>query len=184
MASKLPHWQPERAKRLFSILFIIIAFIISLVVGLPRLIPDSSIDVYGEIAADIPNESKVMVGIAPAFYYHTGNSAVSVPNESIENVLIAAERYDVIYLILDQNHPTPLREIYTGEEEHHRVILVNTYNEEVKAFSNFVGCRRICIRIFGYIQFLPLFEMGSILNLTRLSICKIIEWVIILVQRI
>lgn len=135
VASKLPHWKPERAKRLFSALFILIAFIVSLVIGLGRLIPDPSIETYEQMGADIPNESKVMVGIAPAFYYHTNIAAVSVPNEPIEIVLEAAERYDVTYLILDQNHPAPLHDIYTGDEQHPRVSLIATYEEDVRLYQ-------------------------------------------------
>jgi len=135
VASKLPHWQPERAKRLFSALFIIIAFVVSLVIGLARLVPDPSIETYERIAADIPTDTKVMVGIAPAFYYHTNIAAVSVPNEPIETVLEAAERYDVTYLILDQNHPAPLHDIFTGVEQRPRVQLVETYSGDVRLYQ-------------------------------------------------
>jgi hypothetical protein len=135
VASKLAHWQPEKAKRLFSALFIIIAFLISTVVGLARLVPDPNIETYKLMTADIPLESKVMVGIAPAFYYHTGIAAVSVPNEPIETVLEAAERYGITYLILDQNHPAPLRDIYTGDEQNTRVRLVSTFDENVRLYQ-------------------------------------------------
>jgi hypothetical protein len=134
VASKLSHWQSERAKRLFSLFFIIIAFVVSLVIGLARIVPDPTIETYGEIAAEIPNESKVMVGIAPAFYYHTGIAALSVPNEPIETVLEAAELYDVTYLILDQNHPAPLRDIYTGDEQNSRLEIVETFGNGVRLY--------------------------------------------------
>jgi hypothetical protein len=120
---------------LFSALFIIIAFLISAVVGLARLVPDPNIETYKLMTADIPLESKVMVGIAPAFYYHTGIAAVSVPNEPIETVLEAAERYGITYLILDQNHPAPLRDIYTGDEQNTRVRLVSTFDENVRLYQ-------------------------------------------------
>jgi hypothetical protein len=135
VASKLPHWKPERAKRLFSALFILIAFVVSLAIGLARLAPDPTIETYERIAADIPADTKVMVGIAPAFYYHTGIPALSVPNEPIEIILEAAERYDVTYLILDQNHPTPLRDIYTGDEQNTHIRLVATFDEDVRLYE-------------------------------------------------
>lgn len=135
IAARLPHWKPERAKRLFSALFIVIAFVVSLIIGLARLIPDPSIQTYEQIAADIPNESKVMVGIAPAFYYHTQIAAVSVPNEPIETILEAASRYGVEYLILDENTPAPLHNLYTGDEQNTRVLLVGMYGEGVKVFQ-------------------------------------------------
>jgi hypothetical protein len=69
-----------------------------------------------------------MVGIAPAFYYHNQVPALSVPNEAIETVLDAARRYDVAYLVLDENHPVPLRAIYTGERDHSQVQFIKAYD--------------------------------------------------------
>jgi hypothetical protein len=135
MASMLRHWRPDRAKRLFSALCISIAFLVSAVVGLARLAPDTNIETYKQMTADLPPESKVMVGIAPAFYYHTEIPAVSVPNEPIEIVLEAAEQYGVTHLILDQNHPAPLREIYTGDVVHPELQLIEVYNEDVRLFQ-------------------------------------------------
>jgi hypothetical protein len=109
--------------------------VISLVVGLARLIPDPNIETYKEMTADIPAESKVMVGIAPAFYYHTQIPAISVPNEPIEVVVETAERYGIDYLVLDQNHPAPLRDIYTGDVEDPRVRFVRIYGEDVRLYE-------------------------------------------------
>jgi hypothetical protein len=58
-----------------------------------------------------------------------------VPNEPIEIILEAAERYDVTYLILDQNHPTPLRDIYTGDEQNTHIRLVATFDEDVRLYE-------------------------------------------------
>jgi hypothetical protein len=68
-------------------------------------------------------------------YYHTEIPAVSVPNEPIEIVLEAAEQYGVTHLILDQNHPAPLREIYTGDVVHPELQLIEVYNEDVRLFQ-------------------------------------------------
>jgi hypothetical protein len=57
-----------------------------------------------------------------------------VPNEPIETVLEAAELYDVTYLILDQNHPAPLRDIYTGDEQNSRLEIVETFGNGVRLY--------------------------------------------------
>jgi hypothetical protein len=134
MAAWLPHWQPERAKRIFSGLFVVIALMVSFAVGQARLEAGDEGRVFGQIAAEIPAGSVVMVGVSPAFYYHTGLPAVSVPNEPIEVVLEAAERYRVTYLILDGDHPAPLRDIYTGTRQHPQVELVGRYGEDTQLY--------------------------------------------------
>jgi hypothetical protein len=111
-AIKLPHWQPERAKRLFSGIFVGIAFVLSLFVGLSRSDTDQLAQIYEEIGEQLPPEAVVMVGDAPGFYYHTGITAVSIPNESLDVLLQAAARYRVTYLVLDVNHPAPLTYLY------------------------------------------------------------------------
>ena len=63
----------------------------------------------------------VMVGNPPAFNYHTGLSAVVIPNENLDRTLEAARRYGASYLILDQNHPRPLASLYRGDQHHPRL---------------------------------------------------------------
>ncbi len=121
MAARLPHWQPERAKRLFSALFVAVAFIVTLAVGLPRAAGDGAGDVYEQFAESLPETAVVMVGDAPGFYYHTGRAAVSLPNESLPMLLQAADRYGVGYLVLDKNRPFPLKDLYEGHENHPRL---------------------------------------------------------------
>jgi len=111
-AAKLPHWQPERAKRIFAGLFVGIAFVVSFAVGLMRTSSSQEAALYQEIAAILPDTAVVMVGNAPGFYYHTGLPAISVPNESVEVLLQAANQYHVTHLILDQDRPQPLAALY------------------------------------------------------------------------
>ena len=126
VAQKLPHWQPERAKRLFTGLFIGVAFVMSLALGLTRGSVDITATFYLDAAALLPDEAVVMVGNAPGFYYQTGLPAYSIPNEPIETVLDAAARYHISYLILDENSPPSLAHYYTGELEHPFLGLIGT----------------------------------------------------------
>lgn len=123
LAHRLPHWQPERAKRLFTSLFIGVALIMSTVLGLTRGSFDLSASYYAEVAEALPDDAAAMVGNAPAFYYHTGHPAFSLPNEPIATVLAAAARYQISYIILDENHPIPLANLY-NEGQHPALELV------------------------------------------------------------
>ena len=68
-----------------------------------------------------------MAGNAPALHYYTGLAAISVPNEPVEIVLQAADRYGVTHLMLNENRPQPLDEFYKGEDEHPRVRLIDAF---------------------------------------------------------
>lgn len=128
-AVRLPHWQPERAKRLFSIIFVVVAFVMSLFVGLARSdAADQLAQIYETIGTQLPPEAVVMVGDAPGFYYHTGLTAVSIPNEPISILLAAAYQYHAGYLVLDANHPQPLNELYQGTAESPQIRLLEQYD--------------------------------------------------------
>lgn len=117
VAVRLPHWQPERAKRIFTALFIAVAFALSLAVGLSRPRGEEEAAVYQSLGDLLPPAAVVMVADAPSFYYHTGLPALSIPNEPVEVVLQAAGYYGATHLLLDENHPAPLRDLYTGAEQ-------------------------------------------------------------------
>jgi hypothetical protein len=82
--------------------------------------------VYADIAAwldeNAPSEATVMVGNPPGFYYFSHRPNVVVPNEGIDAVLQACDRYGVEFVILDQNCPRPLQEVYSGQASHPRLL--------------------------------------------------------------
>lgn len=123
-AVRLPHWQPERAGRLFAALFVGLAFLLSVGVTLSRRPPDSASAVYRQFGAQIPDEAVVMVGNPPHFYYHTRRSAISIPNEPLDVMLQAARAFDATYLILDNNVPQPLAPLYRQNEPHTALTLI------------------------------------------------------------
>jgi hypothetical protein len=87
--------------------------------------------VYADIAAwldeNAPPEAKVMVGNPPGFYYFSHRPGVVLPNEDMDTVLQACDRYGVEFVILDQNRPRPLQEVYSGEASHPRLLLRQTF---------------------------------------------------------
>lgn len=113
-AVRLPHWQPERAKRLFSGLFVVVVFVMSLAVNLSRVEEERLPQAYEQIATMLPADAVVLVGDAPGFYYHTGRPSLSIPNESVNTLLQVAVRYHANYLVLDENRPNPIAALYDG----------------------------------------------------------------------
>lgn len=124
-ASKLPHWQPQKAKKVFSGLFLVLALIIS--VGTIRTDEDIDPDIVREIGTLLPDTAVVVTGNAPGFYYHTGLPAISIPNEPPEILLQMADRYGATYLVLDDFHPKPLEALYEDEAAP-GIILLETFD--------------------------------------------------------
>ena len=126
VAARLSHWQPERAKLIFSGLFIIMALLFTFFVSQVRLSPDEDPDAYRQVGAVVPSSSVIMAGNAPALHYYTGLPAISVPNEPVGIVVQAADRYGVTHVMLNENRPRPLADFYQGAEKHPRLQLVWT----------------------------------------------------------
>jgi hypothetical protein len=126
VAGRLSHWQPERAKRIFAGLFIAFALVLSLSVSLPRLTPVEEPELFRQVGAILPKDAVVMIGNAPALNYYTGLASLSVPNEPVVTVLEAAERYGVTHLVLNENRPLPLDDLYRGRVEHPRLQKLQT----------------------------------------------------------
>jgi hypothetical protein len=112
-AARLPHWQPEKAKKIFSAMFLTLALIIS--VGTIRTDEDVDPEIVKQIGAALPETAVVISGNAPAFYYYTGLPALSVPNEPVDIMLELAARYGAQYLVLDDFYPRPLEALYKEE---------------------------------------------------------------------
>ena len=53
-----------------------------------------------------------MVNNPPGYFAMTGREAIAVPDGDIDTLLLAAEKYNASYLILDENYPKGLREYY------------------------------------------------------------------------
>jgi len=76
-----------------------------------------------EIHETLPDSAVVMYGNPPAFYYYTGVPSIMVPNEPPDILLEAADRYRATHLILDENRPLLLDDIYNGLTNHPRLLL-------------------------------------------------------------
>jgi hypothetical protein len=128
-AVKFPHWQPERAKRIFAVLFVAVALIVSFAIGILRTPDESEAEIYTAIGRQLPDTAVVMVGNAPGFYYHTGLPAVSIPNEPVGILLQAADEYHVTHLVLDKDRPQPLALFYEGEIQTPDTLMVDEWDD-------------------------------------------------------
>ena len=63
-------------------------------------------------------QAPVLVGDPTLYWYVTHSPALVIPNEPLEVVLAAAERYGATYLVLDANRPAPLASVYDGDLTH------------------------------------------------------------------
>ena len=114
-AAKLPHWEPQKAKRRFAALFVVVAFAISATLFYARADTALEAEVYAEVGERVPETAVIMAGNAPGGTYHTGRPALSIPNEPLPVLQAAAARYGVTHLLLDKDHPQALDELYAQQ---------------------------------------------------------------------
>lgn len=136
VARYLPHWQPARAERLFSLLFVGLALLLTAGVTVSNLPTAEEQKAYQQFRGLLPETAVVMVGNAPSFYYHTNISAVSIPNEPIDVVIEAAEQFGASHLVLDANVPIPLESIYFGAEQSAFELVASQGEYQLYAFKH------------------------------------------------
>ena len=112
-------WNLRQARLVFSAAAVVAAVALSGTVALQKVPSWRDVDVaYQEIGAWLSRQgverTNVMVGNPPAFWYHTGYPSVVVPNGDVDMLLSVADRYGVSYVVLDQNRPEALAEVYEG----------------------------------------------------------------------
>ena len=138
VAERRASWQPGPARTFFFSGTLVLAALLSgflywrAVQGAPGTsLPWNERDgVYAEIGRwlgqNADAQAVVMVNNAPAFYYHTHHPSLSIPSEDLDGTLDAARRYKAEYLVLEYDHPRPLREVYEGNVADPRLELAAT----------------------------------------------------------
>jgi hypothetical protein len=119
------NWEVERAIKLFSAGIVGISIVLTIFVSWHRLSDeDPSTNYWGKselayrkieanlINLDVSDEDVVMVNNPPGYYAMTGRAAISIPDGDLNTLLLAAEKYGASYLILDENYPQGLSEMY------------------------------------------------------------------------
>lgn len=66
---------------------------------------------------DSSNEAIVMVNNPPGFYALTGRKAIVIPHGDLSVTFQAGKHYEASYLVLDENHPKDLVDIFTNPRD-------------------------------------------------------------------
>jgi hypothetical protein len=118
-ARRLPHWRPDKSKPIFTLLLVALILPLTVILFQRRLAIPQPESVYPDIGhwlanANPDSNTVVAVGDPPGFYYFTGYAAIILPNGDPEDVLAAMHRYPARWLVLDENHPAALAELYAN----------------------------------------------------------------------
>jgi hypothetical protein len=81
------------------------------------------------------SQAVVMVGDAPAFAWHTGRSAIAIPNEPVEIILAIAERYGARYLVLDGTRTRTTDDLYAGDSTYPKLVLRHSVDSDEETWQ-------------------------------------------------
>lgn len=116
IAARRPRWRPRTATRFFGAAFVLMAFVITLAAASSQPLHREAAAVYAEVGSLLPADAVVMTGDPPGLHYHSGLRAVVTPNEPPQTMLRAARQFGASYLLMDADHPAPLRALYEGRD--------------------------------------------------------------------
>jgi hypothetical protein len=139
-AARRRHWNPRQAQVVFGAAAVLAAVILSGYVAAQKLpawrdADSAYLEVGAWLARQDVEEPRVMVGNPPAFWYHTGHPAVVVPNEGVNTLLKVADRYKVDYVVLDQDRPQGLAELYAGQGTAGLALVATFDNGQVQLYQ-------------------------------------------------
>jgi hypothetical protein len=138
-ARRLPHWQPEKSKPIFTALLVLCTVVLAGVVYLMRVVGTEPAgtawqrqDAAYEAAAvwlsqNAGSHDMAVVNNPPGWYYWTGQPAVVIPNGEVETLLRVAQDYGARWVLLDQNHPAGLAGLYASPASDSRLTLRATF---------------------------------------------------------
>ncbi len=122
IAARRRHWQPQRARQIFSVALVALAICLSAMTTLPRLTQrDSTSALYPALRDQLPLDARVLINDPPRLFYFTGLGGAVLPNAAPPILLDLARQYDIDYLVLESSTtesddivwqvPAPLRSI-------------------------------------------------------------------------
>ena len=110
VSARRPHWQPAVARRVFSAAAVGFALVLTVTLYAQRVGGFRGAHPYERVAewmaGRVPRSARVMVNDPPSFYYHARRPCVVIPNGDLATALEVMARYDVQYLVLDQDNPS------------------------------------------------------------------------------
>ncbi len=127
IAQRRRTWDAAQASRIFRVGFIALSIFLAIWLYAQGVFPvgggSPTIPLWNQrdieyqaiaqwLAQNANREDIVMVVDPPAFYNVSHRRAIVIPTDSSDAIRQAAQRYDARYLILQFDHPAPLRELY------------------------------------------------------------------------
>ena len=121
--ARLRNWNRKQARNTLGFGLVVLSMLISIgIFGVRVLGSDgqawrASWDEAAAIGSaldgyQVPADEVIMVNNPPGFNAATGRPAIAIPNGSLENILLAANRYGAGYLVLEENSVAALRDLY------------------------------------------------------------------------
>jgi hypothetical protein len=143
LARRLRGWRVQRAWPVFAGGLVLIALLVTVFAlawagafdGTWNERDRGYAEIGGWLAEQGTPQAVVMVGDAPGFVWHTGYSAIAVPNDRFEIILAVAERYGARYLVLDNTRPRTTDDLYAGQNTHPRLILRYSFDGEEETWQ-------------------------------------------------
>jgi len=131
-AARRRRWNGRQARLVFTLAALALAVLLSLSIGRGKWTAWRTADaVYDRIGRWLAWRGEagatVMVVNPPAFWYHTRNPCVVIPNGDAEVMLEVAARYGVDYLVLEPDHPRGLAPLYARRAAPDRLSLVAVF---------------------------------------------------------
>lgn len=118
IAARRRTWRPRQARILFSVGFLVIAYVLTIAVAGGHPLRGEQAAIYEELAANVPADAVIITGDPTGLHYHTGRRAIAVPYESPDVLREVARRYGAHYLLLDPDTPAALEEIADDVENY------------------------------------------------------------------
>lgn len=144
VAKRRRSWDVITANRFFGIGFSGLAVLVSLFLYANGLFFDLSANplaplwnerntVYQEVDRWLQEQgdsaSAVMVVDPPGFWYFTDRPAIAIPSDGPEVAWQVAQKFGAEYLILEVDHPTAFRGIYSQQIENPNLLLLNVLQD-------------------------------------------------------
>lgn len=113
-------WNIPQAQIVFTWGFVALSAVMSVMALTPKLAAWREANVlYRNVGVwlktDDEQVSPVLVGNPPGFWYTTRIPALMAPNEDANIAAHVAERYGACWLLLNENHPQPLADLYSTD---------------------------------------------------------------------
>ena len=140
--AKKRNWASPRSVKMFAAGTVIVMVFMTAIVTRQRLIGSGqtasewgSTEIqYKEVESFLDNQGVgtdtiVMVNNPPGYYAMTGRPSIVIPHGDLNSALLAGKNFQASYLILDENHPQGLEDIYKNPGDYPGLQYVDTINQ-------------------------------------------------------